>query len=147
MADPPSKNETSRCKVVFLFLYSLLLKIVIETIVLSLLQGKLYDYYLPADVHNSQEEQEVAIWEDEEGPGSEDEKIAACSEDEETNEGKDIMNDSEETEDSSKWDKPDETAATNTDSNALTAEQDTGVHRRVVGAEGEGSEAGCEDGT
>lgn len=71
-----------------------------------LLQGKLYDYYLPSDIHNTQEEQDVDSSEDEEGPLSEEIEKDVYSE-EETDEGKDTMDDSEETEESAKSDKPD----------------------------------------
>lgn len=106
-----------------------------------LLQGKLYDYFLPSDIHNCQEEQDVDSSEDGEGPLSEEKDV--YSEDEETDEGKDIMDDSEEIEDSTKSDKPDGAGGIN---RFRSVDHRAGKSSAVEGR-GEVSEVGYEDGT
>lgn len=71
------------------------------------LQGKLYDYYLPSDIHNCQEEQDVDSSEGWRGAlvrGEREKDVH--SEDKETVEGKRTLDDGEETEDSTELDKP-----------------------------------------
>lgn len=115
-----------------------------------LLQGKLYDYYLPSDIHNCQEEQDVDSIEDGGALVREEREKDVYSEDEETDEGKGIMDDSEETEDSKKPDKPDGAEwfrFKRTDLEGWTTGQGNRGYTGAVEGRDEGSEAGYEDST